>query len=396
MTSGLARRIAITLGALLLFRAGSHIPLPGIDPGVWTELFRSNAGGVLGAANTLTGGALARLSVFSLGIVPFVSAAILVQFASLLVPPWRVLHESGEGGRQRTDRWTLGLTAFIALIQSYGIAGGLADINGLVAQPGSLFTLTTVLTLTGGVFVVVWLCGQITARGIGNGIALILCVGIVTKLPADVLGVVDLGQRGIFSTGQLAGFAAMALALVAIVAVIERARRHEPVTFAGQPAQMSFKLNGAGIIPPVIAAWVLAAPVIAATILDAPDIVRVLTPGEPVYLACYAVLLLFGVFFYTALVLDPNGMAEKLQRLGGAIPQVAPGEATAAHLDSVISRITLTGAVYFVMICLIPELLILWAQVPFYLGGTSLLVLVCTVLDVEKQVREFTHVRVGG
>jgi preprotein translocase subunit SecY len=400
MSSELARRIAVTLGALLVFRIGSYIPLPGINIDVWEHFFRSGAGGVLGAANTLSGGAIGRLSIFSLAIVPYVSAAILVQFLSFMIPPLRAVRNAGEGGRRRIDRLTLVLTLLLAAFQSYGIAGALADVNGLVVAPGSVFTLTTVATLTAGVLFVVWLCTQITERGIGNGIALVIAAGIVTKLPADIFGVLDLGQRGVLPAGQLAAFALLALALVAVVVLFEKARRREAVTFTAQgkasPANLSFKLNGAGIIPPIIAGWVLVVPAVVAGFMGADGLFRVLTPGHPAYLAVYALVMFLAVFLYTAFVVDPTDAAEKLRRLGGAIPQVAPGEPTAEHLDGVVSRVTLIGATYFVVICLIPELLILWWQVPFYLGGISLLVLVCTVLDVEGQVREFARVRVGG
>jgi len=400
VTSELARRIAITLGALLIFRIGSFIPLPGVDPGVWQQLFNSSAGGVLGAANTLSGGALARLSIFSLAIVPYVSAAILFQFVIFMTPRLRELRNAGEGGRRRIDRLTLVLTLLVAAIQSYGISSALLDVNGLVAEPGSAFMLTTMATLTAGVLFVVWLCTQITERGIGNGIALIITAGIVTKLPADIFGALELAQRGVFTTNQLAAFALLAVALVAFVVLFEKARRRELVTFTtpgrASAAYLSFKLNGAGIIPPIIAGWVLVALALVAGFIGADGIFRMLTPGNPVYLVAYVLVMFLGVFFYTAFVVDPGDAAEKLHRLGGTIPQVAPGEPTAEHLDGVLSRVTLIGALYFVVICLIPELLILWGQVPFYLGGASLLVLVCTVLDVEGQVRQFARDRVGG
>jgi preprotein translocase subunit SecY len=399
MNSELARRIAFTLGALLVFRIGSHIPLPGIDPGIWAQFYPATSGGVLGMAGTFSGGAIARLSIFSLSVVPYVSAAILMQLAILLVPALRAVRDAGESGRQRIDRYTLIVTALVAAIQSYGIAGGLQRVTHLVPEPGSLFTATTVLTLVAGALVVVFLCHQITARGIGNGIALMLCIGVVTSLPANVLGMLELGRQGHVSMGFIAGLALLALALTAVAVRFEQARRHEPVAFAGRAgapaasAFLSFKLNGAGVIPTVLAAWVLLVPLLIARFFGAEEFVRPFTPGQPLYLISYAVVILFSVYLYTAFVVDPAEAAEKLQRLGGVIAGVQPGEPTAEHLDRVLSRLTLIGAVYFVTVCLIPELLISWAQVPFYLGGTSLLVLICTVLDVEKQARELALVK---
>jgi preprotein translocase subunit SecY len=399
MSSELARRIAFTLGALLLYRIASHIALPGINPGVWDQFFRSTSGGVLGMASTLSGGALARLSILSLGVVPYVSAAILMQVAILFVPALRAVRDAGESGRRRLDRYTMIVTALVAAIQSYGIAGGLQRVTHLVPEPGWLFTVTTVLTLVAGALVVVLLCNQITARGIGNGIALILCIGFVTGLPANIFGMLELGRQGHFSMGFIAGLALFAVALTAIVVRFEKARRLEPVEFAGRAdvpaasAFLSFKLNGAGVIPTVMTSWVFTVVLVVASLLGAQEIGRMLNPGQPVYMICYAILIFFSVFIYAAFVADPGETAEKLRRLGGALPQIAPGEPTAAHLDRVLSRLTLIGAVYFVTVCLIPELLLLWAQVPFYFGGTALLVVVGTVLDIEQQAREFALVK---
>jgi preprotein translocase subunit SecY len=399
MNSELARRIAFTLGALLLYRIASHIPLPGIDPGVWAQFYPAASGGVLGMASTLSGGAIARLSILSLSVVPYVSAAILLQVAILFVPALRAVRDAGESGRRRIDRYTMIVTMLVAAVQSYGVAGGLQRVTHLVPEPGSLFTVTTVLTLVAGALVVVWLCNQITARGIGNGIALILCIGVVTSLPANIFGMLELGRQGHFSMGFLAGVGLFALALTVVVVRFEKARRLERVEFAARAdvpaasAFMPFKLNGAGVIPSVMASWVFTVVLLLASWLGAREIGQMLNPGQPVYMICYAILIFFSVFIYTAFVVDPGEAAEKLQRLGGALPQIAPGEPTAAHLDRVLSGVTLIGAVYFVTVCLIPELLILWAQVPFYLGGTALLVLVCTVLDIEKQAQELVLVK---
>jgi preprotein translocase subunit SecY len=399
MTSGLARRIAFTLGALLVFRIGSFIPLPGINPGVWEQFFPAASGGVLGVTAMLSGGAIARLSILSLSVVPYVSAAIIVQLASFVVPPLRALREAGESGRRRIDLYTIGLTLLVAAFQAYGVAGGLQGVANLVAEPGPAFTVTTVLTLTAGTLFVTWLCWQITARGLGNGIALVLCLGIVLQVPGYILGVLDLGRRGVFSPNFLAGLALLALASVTLVAFIEKAQRFVRVDFAARgsapaaSADLTFKLNGAGVIPSVVAAWVLLAPLLLARYFGAEEFVRTFTPGQPLFFLAYAFVIFFCVYLYTAFLLDPNEAAQALQRHGGTIRQVPSGEATAEHLDGILSRVTLIGAIYFVAVCLIPELLILWGQVPFYFGGVSLLVLVCTVVDIEKQARELARVK---
>jgi preprotein translocase subunit SecY len=393
MNLELARRIAFTLGALLVYRLGSYIPLPGVSPAVWDQMFQAQeGGGLIGMLNAVSGGALARLSVFSLVIVPYVSAAILVQLARFLVPRLRALQHAGEAGRRAIERSTLALTVLIAAFQSYGIAGGLEGVPNLVPEPGPWFRLTTLLTLTAGTLFVTWLAWQITARGVGNGIALILCLGVVLQLPQGILATLELGRRDLLSGNLIAGLALLSVALTALVVAMEKARRCEPVVFPDPrraPGRLSFKLNGAGVMPALIAAWVLALPLVAVALFapDAAGFGRAFTHGAPLYMLTYAIVIVFCVYLYTAFVLDPAETAERLRHLGGAIPQVAPGEATAEHLDGVLSRVTLIGAGYFVVICLIPELLISWAQVPFYLGGTSLLVLVCTVLDLETEVR---------
>jgi preprotein translocase subunit SecY len=391
MNPELARRIAFTLGALLVYRIGIHLPLPGIDPVLWEQIFQTQ-GGVLAAMNMLSGGALARLSIFSLGILPFISAAIVVQLLSFFAPALRTWRQAGERGRRMIDLSTLAMTVFLTAFQSYGIALGLEGAPNLVLEPGVQFRIMTVLTLAAGTLFVTWLAAQITERGIGNGIALILCLGVVVQLPVTIGATFELGRQGLLPANLIAGLALLGIALVALAVAMEKARRCEPVTFSGPPrapAQLTFKLNGAGVIPALIAAWVLTLP-LAAFALFAPDAAgfgRAFTQGASLYILTYAIVIVFCVYLYGAFVLDPAEAAQRLRQLGGAIPNVAPGEATAEHLDGVLSRITLLGAAYFVVICLIPELLISWAQVPFYLGGTSLLVLVCTVLDLESEVR---------
>ena len=401
MNPELARRIAFTLGALLVYRIGSHIPMPGIDLAVWGTMFRAQQGGLLGTVNTFTGGAIARLSVLSLGIMPFISAAIIVQLMSFCTPALRRLRHAGEQGRRAIDRYTLAMTVFLTAFQAYGIAVALESAPNLALEPGLTFRLITIVTLSGGSLFLVWLAEQISVRGVGNGIALILCAGIVTTLPQSVVTALELNRLRVLSDRLVLGTVLLGLALVVLVVTMERARRREPVVFSrpgAAPAFLSFKLNGAGIVPALFAPWLLELPliIIAWFAPDPAEIGRSFSHGTPLYLLCQAIVVVFFVYLYTALVADPSAAAAEVERLGGAIPQVAPGEATADHLDGVLSRITLVGAAYLVTVCLIPELLISWAEVPFYLGGTSILVLVCTILDVESEVRGLSQMRLGG
>jgi len=405
MTSELGRRVAFTLGALLVFRIGTYIPLPGIDLGVWTQIFRGQ-GGILGAVDMSSGGAVGRLAIFALGITPYVTAAIVLQLVGFFFRGFRALRDAGEAGRRKIDRYTLVFTLLMAALQSYGIAVALEGVTNVVANPGWAFRLSIVVTLSGGTMFLVWLADQITARGFGNGIALMLCVGIVTQLPQTIAGALELGRQGVLPTGTLAILAVLFVALTAFVAFMEKARRHEPVAYSlrqdgPHTSYLSFKLNGAGVIPSLVPLWVLALMLAAAAFFSDDPLASRGAPhwydrGQPLFLLGYALATFFCVYLYTAFVLDPEQAAEKLQRYGGSIPQVAPGEATAEYLDNVVSRVTLIGAVYFVLICLIPEVLLYQLNVPLYLGGTSLLVLVCTVLDIEKQAREIRAHQVGG
>ncbi len=401
MNPELGRRVVFTLGALLVYRIGTHIPLPGIDATVWSGLFRDQGGGILGMLNVSSGGAVARLAVFALGITPYVSAAILLQFASLVFGRLRALRSTGEAGRRRLDWYVRALALVLALAQGYGVARALQQVTGLVPEPGPLFVASVALTLAGGAMVVTWLADQITLRGIGNGVALLLCVGVIVELPQALVGAIELGRQGVLPGQVLAGIALLAVALVAAASFMEKARRKEPVGFGAGTAHLSFKLNGAGIIPVMIATWVVAILATLIGYLSQQDPIawigwrELFNPGRPAFMLATAAVMFICVFLYTAFVLDPSEAAENLKKYGGAIPQVEPGEATAEHLDRLLSRVTLIGAAYLVAVCLIPELLISWAQVPFYLGGTSLLVLVCTALDVEAQTRKLAHITGG-
>jgi preprotein translocase subunit SecY len=395
MSSGLGRRIAITLGALLVFRLGTFVSIPGIDSLVWQELFRQQSGGVLGAADVLAGGAIGRLSIFALSLVPFVTASLLLQLASIVSSRLRALPKRGESGRRRLDVYTLALTIGLAGFQSVGIAIGLEGAR-VVAAPGMMFFLTTVLTLTGGVIFLVWLAGQITARGSGNGIALILAVGIVAELPGALVGMLELGRRGVLTTNFMLSLGLLAVVLTALIVHMELARRQLEVTFRRQAgartiegrSQLQLKLNNAGIVPTILAAWLLLLPVLAANLgLGVPDwILEHLKQGKLVFIALYGVAIVLCVFFYMAYLLNPDEIAEDLKKHGGVVAGVEPGEATAVHIDRVVSRVSMMGAVYLAFVYLIPEILIANWSVPFYLGGTSLLIVVCAILDLKAQL----------
>jgi preprotein translocase subunit SecY len=396
MSSGLGRRIGFTIGALLVFRLGTFVSIPGIDPLAWQQLFRQQAGGILGAMDGLAGGAIGRMSIFALSLVPFVTASLLLQLASIVSARLRALPKRGESGRRRLDAYTLALTIIMAAFQAFGIAIALEGAGNVVTEPGTTFLLTTTLTLTGGVIFLVWLAGRITARGVGNGIALILAVGIVAELPTALVGMLELGRRGVLSPNFMLGLCALALALTALIVHMELARRQLQVTFRRQAgartiegrSQLRLKLNNAGMVPTILASWLLLLPVLAANLgLGFPSwIMAHLTHGRLVFMVLYGPAIVLCVFFYTAYLLNPDEIAEDLRKHGGVIAGVEPGEATASHIDHVVSRASMMGAVYLAFVYLIPEILIANWSVPFYLGGTSLLIVVCAILDVKGQL----------
>ncbi len=388
MNSGLARRIAFTLGALLVYRLGTHIPLPGLAPS-------------LGA----------RFSIFSLGIFPYVSAAILIQLVSLVWPRFDAQAKSGEPGRRTIARYTLGLTAILAAMQAAGIAQGLQSVRDAVSDPGGLFLISTTVSLLGGTFFLVWLSEQITLRGVGNGLALILATGIVVWLPSGFANVLELFRRGVLSQQHVGLIVILSLATVGLVVFMELARLNLPVQFVGrnlgglllpaQPSQLSLKLNHAGLIPAVVASWTLLPIAIAGAVLG--DSSRWLAValqqferGHLGHMILTALVVIALAFIYTAFVVDPERTADSLMKHGGIIPGIMPGEPTAEHLDHIVSRTTFVGAVYLAAILLLPEVLITYYQVPFYLGGASVLIVVCAVLDIKTQVRGITLTEPGG
>ncbi len=390
MKSELARRIVFTLGALLVFRLGSYIPLPGINA----------PGPQIPGVTVISGN---RFSIFSLGILPYLSAAILIQLVSMVSSKLSALPSGGEAGRRKIARYTIGLAAILTAFQGFGIASGLQGIPNLVNEPGGFFVISTTVTLTGGTIFLIWLSEQITARGIGNGLALILFAGVAAEMPHAVAVLVEYIRQGMLSAESVAVLAILWVALVGLVVFVELAHRRVPVEFASRklgdrllPAQsthLSLKLNSAGMMPTVVAPWLYLLPLtVAGLVLDqtSPWLMAVYglvpqTHMARVILSSVAIIML--AFIYTAFVVDPEHAADSLNKHGGVIPGVEPGEPTAGHLDRIVSYTTCIGALYLAAVFLIPELLLVYGEAPFYLGGTTVLVVVCTVLDIETQVR---------
>jgi preprotein translocase subunit SecY len=400
MTSELTRRIWFTLGALLVFRLGTFIPLPGIEPSVWEQIFRSQAGGILGTLNTISGGGIHRLAICALGLVPYLSAAILLQLLPIISKRLRALRSQGERGRRTLDVYTRALTALLAILQAFGIAIGLEGVSGLVAEPGWLFRISTVLTLTGGVMALVWLIDQITVRGLGNGVTLILFAGIAAEAPAAIAGIFELARQGVLSNGMMMALVGWGVALTALVVAVERARRHLPVVHikrAGSDPHwhLSLKLNSAGVMPTLLASWILSLPMVLLYAVAPEWSGGPLAYGGPLFLTTYAILIVACTFFYTAYLVDPDEAAETLKRQSALIAGVTPGEPTAAHIDGVMTRLTLIGALYLALIYLVPAVMVATVSLPFYFGGASLLIVVCAILDLEAHIRAFASVKTG-
>jgi preprotein translocase subunit SecY len=405
MMPELAKRIAFTLGALLIFRLGTNIPLPGLDLAV---LFNQNHSGLPRMANTASSVAIAPLSIFALGIFPYITAAIVIQLIALVSSRFNAIAKRGAAGRRVMARYTLGLTIFLTALQAFGIARGLESASNLVSQSGGIFLLSTTVTLVGGTIFLIWLSEQITVRGVGNGLALILSVGIVMQFAAETAKTIELGWRGALSGGNLLVIAALAVGFIAFIVFVERARRYVPLEFAGRQvgdraippvrSYLSLKLNGAGLIPAVVAPWFVYLPLTVAGPLFGSEWLRSnqgwlaatlkhMLPGQPAHMIYTVLAVIILALIYTAFVVDPENAADSLKRNGAVIPGIAPGEATAEHLDRVVSYTTFAGAPYLVAVLLIPEALIAYANVPYYFAGASALILVCAVLDIEAQVR---------
>ena len=392
----LKKRIWFTLGALIVYRLGSYIPIPGIDAQALAQFAAQNATGILGWVNNLAGGALGRMAIFALNIMPYISASIIIQLMSSVSPHLEQLKKEGEQGRKRINQYTRYGTVLLAVLQSYGIAVGLEGQAGVVTDPGMFFRLTTVITLTGGTIFLMWLGEQITARGIGNGTSLIIFAGIVANLPAGIAAMLELGRTGQLSTFVILGIIIMALAVIAFIVLMERAQRRLLVQYPkrqvgnkmyqGDSSHMPLKLNTSGVIPPIFASSLLLLPTTVANFNagNGPEwfvtITTQLGHGRPLFLVLYIGLIIFFAFFYTAIVFNPTETAENLKKHGGFIPGIRPGERTAEYIDYVLTRITVIGAAYLSIVCLIPEILISYAAVPFYFGGTSVLIVVSVLV----------------
>jgi len=400
----LKRRIWFTLGALLVYRFGTYIPLPGINPDALAQAFQQHSQGVLGLFNMFAGGAVGRMAIFALGIMPYISASIIVQLMTSVVPSLEQLKKEGEQGRKVINQYTRYGTVLLATVQAYAISAGLESGNGIVMDPGMFFRISTVITLVGGTMFLMWLGEQITARGIGNGISLIIFSGIVANLPHAISGTLELGRTGALSTGLILGIIVLAVALVAIIVFVERAQRRLLIQypkrqvgnrmFQGDTSHLPLKLNTAGVIPPIFASSLLLLPATAAGFANtqnmpgwATTILAALGHGQPIYMFLYAALMAFFCFFYTAIVFNPKDTADQLKKHSGFIPGIRPGERTAEYIDYVLTRITVIGAIYIVLVCLLPEFLISATGVPFYLGGTSLLIVVSVTLDTVAQIQ---------
>src|SRR5918994_4790944 len=400
----LKKRIWFTLGALLVYRLGTYIPLPGIDPAAWEQVFKSQAGGILGMFNMFAGGGINRMAIFALNIMPYISASIIIQLLTTVSPQLEALKKEGEAGRKTLNQYTRYLTVVLSVFQAYGIAIGLEGAGNVVAEPGWFFRISTVITLTGGTMFLMWLGEQITARGIGNGISLIIMAGIVAELPSAIAGTLELGRQGALSTGLILVVLVMAVVVIAFIVYMERAQRRLLIQypkrqvgnqmFEGQSSHLPLKLNTSGVIPPIFASSLLLLPTTIASFNagKGPEwfqwLVTQLGHGRPLFLFLYVSLIIFFAFFYTAIVFNPTETADNLKKQGGFIPGIRPGERTADFIDQVLTRITVLGAIYLVIICLIPELLVSYAALPFYFGGTSLLIVVSVTMDTVAQVHD--------
>ena len=402
----LKRRLLFLLGALIVFRIGSFIPVPGIDQLQLAELFRSQRGGILDMFNMFSGGALSRFSIFALGIMPYISASIIMQLMTVVSPTLEALKKEGESGRRKITQYTRYGTFGLALFQSMGIAIALESQRGLVLEAGLMFRLTAMVTLTTGTMFLMWLGEQITERGIGNGISLIIFAGIAAGFPQAVAGTLELVRTGAFSVLTALVIFALVLLVTAFVCFVERGQRKILVNYAkrqvgrkvygGQTSHLPLKLNMAGVIPPIFASSIILFP---ATLVGwfgssegfrwLSDVAATLHPGQPIYAILYASAIIFFCFFYTALVFNPKETADNLKKSGAFVPGIRPGDQTARYIEKIMMRLTLTGAIYVTLVCLLPEFLIVWKNVPFYFGGTSLLIIVVVTMDFMAQVQAY-------
>jgi preprotein translocase subunit SecY len=403
----LKKRIWFTLAALIIYRLGTYIPLPGINPAVLKDIFQQNQGGILGMFDMFAGGALSRMTIFALNIMPYISASIIMQLMTAVSPQLEALKKEGEAGRKKINQYTRYGTVLIAALQAYGISAGLEGMSSsagpAVAEPGLFFRFQVVVTLVGGTIFLMWLGEQITARGVGNGISLIIFSGIVANLPSALAGTLELGRTGALSTGFIILLLLMSVGVIFFIVFVERAQRRILIQYpkrqrgnkmsGGESSHLPLKINTAGVIPPIFASSLLLMPItiIGFSAGTGPEwltqAAAYLGRGQPVYLIIYISMVVFFAFFYTAVVFNPADTADNLKKYGGFIAGIRPGKNTAEYLDWVLTRLTVVGAAYLAAICLLPELLISRYSVPFYFGGTSLLIVVTVTMDTVAQVQ---------
>ncbi|MEM7679447.1 MAG: preprotein translocase subunit SecY [Pseudomonadota bacterium] len=402
----LKQRLLFVMGALIIYRLGTYIPVPGIDPYVWNEIFSQKGGGILDMFNMFSGGALSRMTIFALNIMPYISASIIMQLATSMSPSLEALKKEGESGRQKINQYTRYFTVLLAAIQAWGLAVGLESMTGTsgsaVIDPGLFFRLSTVITIVGGTVFLMWLGEQITARGVGNGISLIIFAGIVAELPRAIASTLELGRQGTFNALELLMLVGLVIGVIVFIVFIERAQRRVIVQYpkrqqgnkmmGGETNHIPLKLNTSGVIPPIFASSLLLLPltIIGFTGSEGGDftatLAQYLQHGQPLYMFLYGGLIAFFCFFYTAIVFNPEENADMLRKYGGFIPGIRPGNNTAEHLDFILTRITVIGSTYLVVICLLPEFLISKYNMPFYFGGTSLLIVVTVTMDTVAQI----------
>ena len=402
----LKRRLWFLLGALIVYRIGAHIPVPGIDPNALASLFNSQQGGILGMFNMFSGGALSRFTIFALGIMPYISASIIMQLMTVASPQLEALKKEGEAGRRKITQYTRYGTLALGLFQGVGIAIALESQAGLVLEPGFMFRLTTVTTLITGTMFLMWLGEQITERGLGNGISIIIFAGIAAGLPAAIGGLLELVRTGAMHPLTAIVICLLVVAVTALVVFVERGQRKILVNYAkrqvgnkiygGQSSHLPLKLNMSGVIPPIFASSIILFPATIAnwfgsneSVYWLKDIAAKLSPGQPIYVLLYAAAIVFFCFFYTALVFNSKETADNLKKSGAFVPGIRPGDQTARYIDKILMRLTLAGAVYITAVCLLPEFLILKWNVPFYFGGTSLLIIVVVTMDFMSQVQAY-------
>ena len=404
----LHKRIGFTVLAMIIYRIGCYIPIPGINISAFDQAFQGQAKGILGMVNMFSGGAVQRMAVFALGVMPYISASIIVQLLGTVYPPWEKLRkDGGEAGRKTLNQYTRYLTVALGLFQAFGIAMGLQAGDGIVAHPGGAFLISTTIILTAGTMFLTWLGEQITSRGIGNGLSLIIFAGIVAVLPRGVWQMLTLARTGALPSAAVPAVVALAGVVVAVIVFMERAQRrlltHYPRrqqgnrVFGGEASFLPLKVNTSGVMAPIFASSLLLLPATAMGFLSAanlppwaqwlPTAMGALQHGQPLFVVLYGVLIVFFCFFYTSVMFNPVEVAENLRKFGGFLPGLRPGKRTAEYLDFVLTRVTVVGAVYITAVCLLPELLIGYFNVPFYLGGTSILIVVSVTMDTVTQLQ---------